>query len=222
MAGCYAVGPGHRRPGDAIDANHASPYPTDLPLSPWIARHAALVPPGAEVLDLACGRGRHARWFAVRGHPVVAADRDDAALALLRGQPRIELLRADLEQGPWPLAGRRFGAIVVVNYLHRPTFDLLLSALTDVGVLLYETFAAGNERFGRPANPEFLLAAGELLDRCAGRLRVVAFEQGRVDDTGRSAVVQRIAAVGRSYPWPPPLGSAGTPGAGAVVPGRIG
>ncbi len=214
--------PGPRRPGDAIDANHACPHPTDLPPSPWISRHAALVLPGAEVLDLACGRGRHARAFAARGHPVVAVDRDDAALATLSGQPRIELLCADLEGGPWPLAGRRFGAIVVVNYLHRPTFDLLLAALADDGVLLYETFAAGNERYGRPANPAFLLAEGELLDRCAGRLRVVAFEQGRVDDTGRSSVTQRIAAVAPSYPWPPPLGGAGMPGPGAAAPGRIG
>lgn len=174
------------------------------------------------MLDLASGRGRHARWFAARGHPVVAVDRDDAALAGLRAQPGIEVLRADLEAAPWPLGSRRFGAIVVANYLHRPTFDLLLSALADDGALLYETFAAGNERYGRPSNPAFLLAEDELFARCSGRLRVVAFEQGRVDDAGRPAVVQRIAAVGRACPWPPPLGGVATPGGLPDRAGRIG
>lgn len=140
----------------------------------------------------------------------------------LRAQSGIEVLRADLEAAPWPLQGRRFGAIVVANYLHRPTFDLLLAALADDGALLYETFAAGNERYGRPSNPAFLLAEGELLALCRGRLRVVAFEQGRVDEAGRRAVVQRIAAVGRSRRWPPPLGSVAAPGAVPALPGRIG
>ena len=140
----------------------------------------------------------------------------------LRAQSGIEVLRADLEAAPWPLQGRRFGAIVVANYLHRPTFDLLLAALADDGALLYETFAAGNERYGRPSNPAFLLAEGELLALCRGRLRVVAFEQGRVDEAGRRAVVQRIAAVGRSRRWPPPPGSVAAPGAVPALPGRRG
>jgi SAM-dependent methyltransferase len=216
------VDPGHGPTGDAIDPTSISPHSTDLAPSPWICRHAALVPPAAQVLDLACGRGRHTRWFAARGHSVVAADRDDEALAGLRGQPGIEVLRADLEVAPWPLLGRRFGAIVVVNYLHRPTFDPLLAALADDAVLLYETFAVGNERFGRPSNPAFLLAEDELLARCTGRLRVVAFEQGRVENAGRCAVIQRIAAVGRACPWPPPLGMADSPGVSAAVSGRIG
>ena len=144
------------------------------------------------------------------------------ALAGLRAAPGVEVLQADLEDAPWPLAGRRFGAVVVANYLHRPTFDRLLAALADDGALLYETFAVGNERYGRPANPAFLLAEDELLARCGGRLRVVAFEQGRVDDAGRRAVVQRIAAVGRSCPWPPPLAGVAAPGAAPAPPGRIG
>ena len=190
--------------------------------SSWIVRHGGLVAPGGRVLDLACGRGRHARWFAARGHPVVGIERDAAALAAVAGTTGIVAECADLEAGTWPLAGRQFDAVVVTNYLHRPTFDLLLAALEADGVLLYETFAAGNERFGRPANPAFLLAAGELLARCGGRLRVIAFEQGRIDDAGRRAVVQRIAAVGRSCPWPPPLAGVAAPGAAPAPPGRIG
>lgn len=216
------MGPPPARRTDAVAMIDSIPPAPDLPPSPWICRHAVLVAPAAPVLDLACGRGRHARWFAARGHPVVAVDRDGAALAGLRAAPGVEVLQADLEDAPWPLEGRRFGAVVVANYLHRPTFDRLLAALADDGALLYETFAVGNERYGRPANPAFLLAEDELLARCGGRLRVIAFEQGRIDDAGRRAVVQRIAAVGRSCPWPPPLAGVAAPGAAPAPPGRIG
>jgi SAM-dependent methyltransferase len=181
---------------------HSSPAP-----SPWIVRFAPLNVPGARVLDLACGHGRHARFLAARGHRVVAVDRDAEALATLAGVPGIETRELDLERGAWPLSGERFDAIVVANYLHRPLFPHLLSALAGDGVLLYETFARGNEAYGRPANPEFLLAPGELLQMAAGRLTVVAFEQGSASPPARAAVVGRIAAVGPDRAWPPVLPS---------------
>jgi SAM-dependent methyltransferase len=173
--------------------------------SSWIARFAPLVGDGALVLDVAAGRGRHARFFASRGARVVAVDRDAEALANLEGVAGVQTRLADLEGAPWPFGATSFDAIVVVHYLHRPLFGPLQDALKDDGVLLYDTFAAGNERFGRPANPAFLLAPGELLERVADRLTIVAFEQGLLDDDAGRRVVQRIAAVGRARPWPPPL-----------------
>ena len=176
----------------------------DLRPSPWIERFAHLVPAGARVLDLAAGHGRHARFFASRGADVLAVDRDAAALETLHGVAGVARRVADLESGAWPLAGETFDAIVVVNYLHRALFPHLLGALRDGGAFLYETFAVGNERFGRPSNPDFLLREGELLDVVRGRLVVVAFEQGRIDGA-RPAVVQRIAAVGPKHAWPPAI-----------------
>ena len=175
--------------------------------SAWIARFAHLVPEHAHVLDLAAGHGRHARLFASRGARVLAVDRDSGALATLAGVQGVETTTADLETGAWPLGDARFDAIVVANYLHRPLFPHLLAALADDGVLLYETFAVGNERFGRPSNPDFLLRAGELLDVVRGRLTVVAFDQGAVGGE-RPAVVQRLAAVGPKRPWPPAIETA--------------
>jgi SAM-dependent methyltransferase len=167
--------------------------------SPWIVRFAPLVPPGGAVLDLASGRGRHARWFAQRGHPVLAVDRDADALATLQGVA--ETLQADLENGPWPLAGRAFAAVVVTNYLWRPLFPRILDAVAPGGVLLHETFAQGNETVGKPSRPDFLLAPGELLRAYPG-LRVVAFEDGFLDPPPR--FVQRIAAVREeAAPTPP-------------------
>jgi len=173
--------------------------------SPWVERFAHLVPPGARVLDVAAGRGRQARLFASRGAHVLAVDRDAAALAASAHVAGVTTMVADLETGAWPLAGRTFDAIVVVHYLHRALFPQLLAALADDGVFLYETFAAGNESFGRPTNPDFLLQPGELLAAVAGRLTVVAFEQGLVALADGHAVVQRIAAVGQRRPWSPPL-----------------
>jgi len=177
--------------------------------SPWVVRFAPLVAPGARVLDLACGRGRHARWFASRGCRVQAVDRDVEALASMAGVPGIDTSACDLESGAWPLPGERFDAIVVTHYLHRPLFPDLLAALNDDGALLYETFARGNEAHGRPTNPAFLLMPRELLRVVEGRLEVVAFEEGRVDEGGRVAVVQRLAAVGARRAWPQGLPSAG-------------
>ena len=175
--------------------------------SPWIARFASLVPRGARVLDLAAGSGRHARLFASRGARVLAVDRDAHALQCLPGAPGIETLALDLETGAWPLTGETFDAIVVANYLHRPLFPHLRAALAPAGVLLYETFAMGNEAFGRPANPDFLLCRDELLSLAAlaPAMTVIAFEQGVVQGEAGRAVVQRLAAVGPAHPWPPGL-----------------
>jgi len=173
--------------------------------SPWIVRHAHLVARDARVLDLACGHGRHARFFAARGAAVLAVDRDAAALATLAGVRGVETRAVDLEAGPWPLGGERFDAIVVANYLHRPSFAPLIAALAPDGTLLYETFAIGNEAFGRPSNPAFLLERDELAEVLRKRMTIVAFEQGRSSERGRDAVVQRVAAVGTGRPWPPPL-----------------
>ena len=173
--------------------------------SDWVARFAPLVAADARVLDLACGYGRHARFFAARGNQVVAVDRDAAALATLAGDERIVTQAVDLEAGRWPLPGERFDAIVVTNYLHRPLFPFLLAALADDGVLIYETFAHGNEAYGRPANPDFLLQRDELLQLAAGGLTVVAVEQGFLSAPEPGAVVQRLAAVGPGRPWPPAL-----------------
>jgi SAM-dependent methyltransferase len=176
----------------------------DLAPSPWIVRFAPLISPGARLLDLAAGRGRHALFFAARGARVLAVDRDAAALALFASTPGVETLVADLETGTWPFAGERFDAIVAVNYLHRPLFPHLIASLADDGVVLYETFAAGNEAYGKPTNPDFLLARDELLQFAHDRLTVVAFEQGVIQGE-RTAVVQRLAAVGRGCRWPPAL-----------------
>jgi len=165
--------------------------------SAWVVRWAALAPAGCTVLDVACGGGRHARYFARLGHAVEAVDRDSAALASLNGVNNVVTRCADLETGSWPYApdsGRTFGAIVVTNYLHRPLFPLMLEALAPGGVLIYETFAIGNERYGRPSNPHFLLKPGELLDVVRGRCRVIAYEDIYVDHP-RPAMVQRLCAL---------------------------
>jgi SAM-dependent methyltransferase len=159
--------------------------------SSWIVRWAGLIAPNATVLDVAAGGGRHSRFFAERGHKVTALDRDTSALA---SYPGIEIVQADLEDGsPWPLPGRTFGAVVVTNYLHRPLFPRLLDALAPGSVLLYETFMEGNERFGRPGRPEFLLKDGELLDLARDRLSVTAYEARMISEP-KMAMVQRIAA----------------------------
>ncbi|NML29860.1 class I SAM-dependent methyltransferase [Paraburkholderia antibiotica] len=163
--------------------------------SRWVRRWAHLVAPGGAVLDVAAGAGRHARFFASRGHPVIALDRDAAALDLLRDVPLVTRCVADLEGAPWPLPDdAAFAAIVVTNYLHRPLFPHLLRALAPGGVLVYETFAQGNESVGKPSNPAFLLAPGELLERVHGQLRVLAFEDGFLAQP-RPAYVQRICAI---------------------------
>jgi len=180
-----------------------------LESSAWVRRFAPLVSPGGAVLDIACGGGRHLRLFASAGHPVTGIDRDLGGVANLAGRAGIELVQADLEDGsPWPLPPeRRFAAVVVTNYLHRPLLSALAGLLDARGVLIYETFALGNGRFGRPSSPAFLLEPGELLTIAGRGLQVVAFEQGEID-TPKKAVVQRLCAMSGQHPdplaWPLP------------------
>jgi SAM-dependent methyltransferase len=166
--------------------------------SVWVTRFIPLLRPGGRMLDLACGGGRHSRLLAARGHTVFAVDRDPRAIASLAGAAGVTAVCADLEGAPWPFPDRRFDGIVVTNYLHRPLFPAIVTALEEGGVLLYETFMRGHERFGKPSNPAFLLAPGELL-AAFGALTVVAFEQGRVETPG-PAVVQRLCAVKDAAP----------------------
>ncbi|MES3002193.1 MAG: class I SAM-dependent methyltransferase [Pseudomonadota bacterium] len=166
--------------------------------SAWVERWAALAPPGAPMLDVACGAGRHMRLFASSGHPVTGVDNSTEAISVIDGLG--EAVLADIENGPWPFAGRTFGAVVVTNYLWRPLLPTLIDSVAPGGVLIYETFAAGNESVGKPSRPDFLLQPGELLAACAG-LRVVAYEDGFLADPER--FVQRIAAV-RARPGEPP------------------
>lgn len=163
---------------------------------PWVRRFAPLVRAGGDVLDLACGNGRHGRLFVERGHTVTFIDRDTTAVEDLAGGARSEVIEFDLEQyRPWPLPERRFAAVVTVNYLWRPLLPHLIEALEDGGILIYDTFARGNERFSSPRNPDHLLTAGELLDVARGALFVVAYEHGRVDRAECPGVKQRICAV---------------------------
>jgi SAM-dependent methyltransferase len=167
--------------------------------SAWVQRWSHLVKPRGVVLDVACGYGRHTRWFHELNHPLVAVDRAQAAIesiALAIPASACEAVVADIEGGPWPFSGRQFDAVVVTNYLWRPLMPTLLSSLASGGVLIYETFTQGNETVGKPSRADFLLRPGELLEVCAG-LRVVAFEQGfQSDAEGKSPrFIQRIAAV---------------------------
>lgn len=153
--------------------------------SPWVTRWAALVERGP-VLDVACGAGRHALLFAKRGLEVVAVDRDAQDI------PGVRFVQADLENGRWPFGDERFAAIVVTNYLHRPLLAQLERALAEEGVLIYETFMVGNEKYGRPSNPAFLLQPGELLQAFRA-LTPIAFEQGTVE-APKPALIQRLCA----------------------------
>lgn len=172
--------------------------------SGWVRQWAHLIAPGGTVLDVASGAGRHARWLAARGHRVTALDRDAAALATMHGVAGIATRECDLEGAPWPLPDdARFAAIVVTNYLYRPLMPRLVDALAPGGVLIYETFAQGNETVGKPSNPAFLLAAGELLAVCLPALRVIAYQDGFLPQP-REAFVQRICAVRETRPAYPP------------------
>jgi SAM-dependent methyltransferase len=170
-----------------------NPQPDDA-ASPWVERFAPLVRAGGEVLDLACGGGRHARLFAARGCVVEAVDVDAAFAARFAGEPRIRFRAFDLEAEPWPYQPRRFDAIVVTRYLHRALLPVLAGALADGGVLIYETFARGQARYGRPSRPEFLLQPFELAAAFARELHVLAFEDGLLRSP-RLARVQRLCAL---------------------------
>lgn len=167
--------------------------------SPWFVKHAESVTAGGSVLDLACGSGRHSSLFLQRGHPVTAVDVDVEAVRGIEHRG-LEVIAADLERAPWPLGDRRFAAVVVSNYLCRPLWPQILAAVGEPGVLIYQTFAVGNERFGKPRNPDFLLREGELLEVVDGELDVVAYEHGMVEEVTasgetRAAILQRICAV---------------------------
>ena len=164
---------------------HGTEAPSD-----WVRRWSTLAPPGSTALDVACGAGRHLRWMHQHGHPTVGVDRSADAVAACAAWGEIHC--ADIEDGPWPFAGRQFGAVIVTNYLWRPLLPLLVDSVAPGGVLIYETFASGNETVGRPARADFLLQPGEMLAASA-TLRTVAYEDGFVDAPAR--FVQRIAAV---------------------------
>lgn len=170
------------------------PHPEPGEVSAWLRRFVPLIRPGGTVLDYASGSGRHSRFIADLGFRVDAVDRDARALASLDGVDGVRTIVADLEGETWVFDGAHYDAIVVTNYLFRPRLGELFDCLQPGGVLIYETFMLGNERFGRPSNPEFLLAPGELLDRVSDRFSVVAFEQGEVS-LPKPAVVQRICAI---------------------------
>lgn len=179
--------------------------------SPWIKRFLGAVPVGARILDVAAGQGRHMRLALELGLKPIGVDRDVAGLSDIAGRDGVEVMRADLETGAAPpFAGRRFAAVVVTNYLWRPLLPAIIDAVADDGILLYETFAVGHERQGRPSNPAFLLQPNELLERVRGRLFIAAFEDGLAGLPDRPRRVQRIAAAGARHPWtgasPLPLG----------------
>ena len=170
------------------------------PASSWVQRWSHLVKPQGVVLDVACGRGRHAHWFYERNHALALVDiSQDAIDSIAKIIPlpsdRCEAVIADIENGPWPFAGRQFDAVVVTNYLWRALMPTLLASLLPGGVLIYETFTQGNETVGKPSRPDFLLRTGELLEVCSG-LRIVAFEEGfhAGPDGGSPRFVQRITA----------------------------
>lgn len=168
---------------------HETCVDDELAPSDWVTQFGQLVPPIGPILDVACGAGRHAHWFAQRGFRVDAVDREE----IKKLSPLIVFKRADIETGEWPYAGQRFAAVVVANYLHRPLMPVLVDSVAPLGWFIYETFAAGNEKFGRPSQADYLLQPGELLEVVRGRLRVFAYEE-RYVDTPKPAMVQRIAA----------------------------
>lgn len=173
-------------------AQAVDPHGSEAP-SAWVQRWTHLVRPGATVLDVACGQGRHAYWFYQRNHHVTLVDRAQAAMdSIAIPAASCEKVVADIEGGPWPFAGRQFDAVVVTNYLWRPLLPTLVASLATGGVLLYETFAQGNETVGKPSRPDFLLRSGELLAACR-TLRVVAYEDGF--EPAPERFTQRIAAL---------------------------
>lgn len=180
---------------DRQDETIGVPSRTDREPSAWVRRFGGLIAPGGAVLDVACGGGRHARFFHALGHPVVLLDRDITGVTDMASHRGVEIVARDLEGGrPWPLADRRFAGVLVVNYLHRPILGAIVGSVAPGGVLIYETFAVGQEKLGRPHNPDHLLHREELLIRVRPELRVVAFED--IEETEpEPAFKQRVVAI---------------------------
>lgn len=184
-------------PGGGGHAGHDGPHGP----SPWVARFLAGVASGGQVLDVACGGGRHLRLAVAHGHAVTGLDRDLSRVGDLAAISGVELVEADLERGAsFPLAGRRFAGVIVTNYLWRPILPDVVAAVASDGMLIYETFGAGNERHGKPSNPAFLLRPGELIEAVRGRLTPVAYEHAAIDGPP-VRIVQRIVAVGPEHRW---------------------
>lgn len=162
--------------------------------SQWVVEHAPLIRKGGRVLDLACGSGRHALWLAGQDYQVDAVDRDAQAVAGMQGMANISVSITDIETGHWPEIDQRYDGIVVSRYLFRPLLSKLTEMLNPDGVLIYETFMLGNERYGRPSNPDYLLQPDELKMVYAPLLKIYAFEQGKVDEPV-PAMTQRICAI---------------------------
>ena len=178
-----------------------TPADPAIPPSRWVEKHAHLVKPGGAVLDVAAGHGRHTRLFLDRGCAVTAVDIDTSGLRAIAQMVRLQIVETDLEDGPWPFREKSYDAIVVANYMHRPHFPYLASCLAEGGILIFETFGQGNEQLGRPRNPNFLLAPGELLSAFSPTLQVVAYEHG-VEHVPRLAVRQRLCAINSGQPQP--------------------
>lgn len=160
---------------------------------PWIARHAPLLAANSAVLDIACGAGRHSLLLRQLGHQVSALDIDLAALRTEPEAVHIDLIEADIEAGPWPLGKRQFDGVVVTNYLWRPLMPTIRDSVRPGGLLFYETFMQGNEKYGRPANPDFLLKPDELRQLPAQEFEILEFEQGLVRGD-KPAVKQSVVA----------------------------
>ena len=163
------------------------------PASPWIVKFAPLIPNKGLVLDLACGSGRHAKWLAQQGYQVDALDRDPIATTSMQGMDGIRVTITDLETAELPNFEHSYDGIIVSRYLHRPLLTMLATILNPSGILIYETFMRGNERYGKPSNPDFLLIPDELLNTYSPLLNIISFEQGDVKEP-KPAVLQRICA----------------------------
>ena len=168
-------------------------FTTSIEPSSWLQRHSSLIPHSGPILDIAAGSGRHTQYLLEKGHTVVSIDKDISRLARIKSS-HLSIARVDLEAPkPWPFKNSAFAAIIVTNYLHRPLFPLIINALAVGGVLVYETFANGNEKFGKPTNPNYLLKAGELIQLTLEHLHILAYEDLTVDQP-RPAQIQRIVA----------------------------
>ena len=170
--------------------------PAQMNASPeeWVKKHIHLIPEKSTVADIACGKGRHTRLLLRRGFFVVAFDKDVSGLRDIPPTPNLRVVEVDLEADNECLKHpKEFSAIIVVNYLHRPLFDNLIHALKPGGILIYQTFMVGNERYGRPHNTDYLLKENELSTRLEAEFRIIEFDQGYIEYP-KPAVIQKICA----------------------------